>query len=162
MSTSYTSPCCIEENLDFCRVDVCQRIRRRPERIWTERPVRGCTSVTETFSGPDWYLGTFPGTGSVDIANPDQNLSLTEGRVDLDAYAGDAITQITFSNASNTNGAVGIVACNFGVKASSTVVGQGCIREFASFYEQMSTAAFDLTNTDLQAIDTRAGNHRHP
>lgn len=115
------------------------------------------TSVTETFSGPDWYLGTFPGTGSVDIANPDQNLSLTEGRVDLDAYVGDAITQITFSNASNANGAVGIVACNFGVKASSTVVGQGCIREFASFYEQMSTAAFDLTNTDLQAIDTGAG-----
>jgi len=114
-------------------------------------------TVTDTLSGPDWYLGTFPGTGSVDIANPDQNLSLTEARVDVGAFAGDAVTQITFSNRSNTNGGVAIVACNYGVKASSTVVGKGCISEYASFYEQLDTAAFDLTNTDLTAVDTGAG-----
>ncbi|MEC9048068.1 MAG: hypothetical protein VYA51_08640, partial [Planctomycetota bacterium] len=61
-------------------------------------------TLTDTLSGPDWYTGSFLGTGSVDIANPDQNLSLTEGRIDLDAFAGDALTEITFSNRSNTNG----------------------------------------------------------
>ncbi|MEC8653310.1 MAG: hypothetical protein VXY92_12195, partial [Planctomycetota bacterium] len=114
-------------------------------------------TLTDTLSGPDWYTGSFLGTGSVDIANPDQNLSLTEGRIDLDAFAGDALTEITFSNRSNTNGGVAIVACNFGVKATAEVVGQGCIREYASFYEQLGTAAFDLTNTDLSAINAASG-----
>ena len=29
-------------------------------------------SLTERLAGPDWYLGSFPGTGSVDIGNQDQ------------------------------------------------------------------------------------------
>ena len=114
-------------------------------------------TLTQTLSGPDWYFGSFPGTGSVDIANPDQNLSLTEGRVDLSAFAGDALSQITFDNRSNTNGGYAIVACNVGEKATAAVIGQGCIREYGSFYEQLGTAAFDLTNTDLTAINSAAG-----
>ena len=34
-------------------------------------------------------------------ANPGTNLSVTEGKVDLGQFAGDVVTQITFSNASN-------------------------------------------------------------
>ena len=112
---------------------------------------------TESLSGPDWFLGAFPGTGGTDIAAPDNNLSLTEGRIDLDGFVGETITEITFSNQSNPNGGYGIVACNFGVQAKTEVVGQGCIREFTSFYEEIPTAAFDLTDTDILATSTGAG-----
>jgi len=114
-------------------------------------------SHTATLSGPDWFLGSFAGTGGTDLAAPDNNLSLTEGRIDLDAFVGDAVTEISFSNQSNPTGGYAIVACNFGVKAATEVLGQGCVREFTSFYEQMSTGAFDLTNTDLTATNTGAG-----
>jgi hypothetical protein len=41
--------------------------------------------------------------------------------------------------------------------ALNTTLGSGCYQEFASFYEQMSTVAFDLTNTDISATNTGAG-----
>ncbi|MFT5266931.1 MAG: hypothetical protein ACI88C_000353 [Acidimicrobiales bacterium] len=108
-----------------------------------------------TLSGPDWFLGTFLGTDGTDAATPDNNLSLTEGRIDLSAFVGETITEVSFSNQSNSTGGYGIVACNFGVQATTTVLGQGCIREFTSFYEQMDSASFDLTNMDIMA--TSAG-----
>ena len=114
-------------------------------------------SLTERLAGPDWYLGSFPGTGSVDTGNQDQNLSLTEGRIDLASYLGDVVTEITFSNRSNSNGGVAIVACNFGVKAASAAFGAGCIREFASFYEQIAPESFDLTNTDVTGVSSGGG-----
>jgi hypothetical protein len=114
-------------------------------------------TTTATLSGPDWFQGAYPGTGGTDQASPDQNLSLTEGRIDLSAFVGDAVSEITFSNQSNANGGYAIVACNFGVQAATKVIGQGCIREFTSFYEQMDTAAFDLTNTDITGTNTGAG-----
>lgn len=40
---------------------------------------------------------------------------------------------------------------------SKTLYGVGCNREFASFYELMDTAAFDLTNTDMTATKTASG-----
>ncbi len=68
---------------------------------------------TATLSAGDWFGGTLPGTGSVDEGFPDNNLSLTEGRIDLSAFAGDNVTAITFENASNGNAGYAIVACNF-------------------------------------------------
>lgn len=41
--------------------------------------------------------------------------------------------------------------------ALNTTLGAGCYARFASFYEQMSTAAFDLTNTDIIATNTGVG-----
>ncbi|MCR9245979.1 MAG: hypothetical protein NXI31_13185 [bacterium] len=70
-------------------------------------------SFTATLTAGDWFGGTLPGTGQVDVGSPDNNLSLTEGRVDLSAFAGDNVTEITFSNASNVNAGYAIVACNF-------------------------------------------------
>ncbi len=114
-------------------------------------------TLTESLAGADWYFGSFPGTGSVDSGNQDQNLSLTEGRVDLASHLGDAVTEITFSNRSNSNGGVAIVACNFGVKAASAAFGAGCVREFASFYEQVASESFDLTNMDMIGVSSGGG-----
>lgn len=69
-------------------------------------------SITGTIGGGDWFGGTFPGTGATDLANPDANLNLTVGSIDLAAAAGDAITSITFSNSSNLNAGVAILAAN--------------------------------------------------
>lgn len=41
--------------------------------------------------------------------------------------------------------------------ATKQVYGGGCNAAFASFYEQMDTASFDLTDTDLSATNTGAG-----
>jgi len=112
---------------------------------------------TETLSGPDWFQGAFPGTANVDQANPGVNLSITEGRIDLSGFVGDALTEVSFSNQSNPIAGHAILAANFGVQASATTIGQGCIREYASFYEQMDTASFDLTDTDITATNTGAG-----
>ena len=45
-----------------------------------------------------------------------------------------------------------------GTAASNTTIGQGCIRSFASFYEQFGTAAaFDLANTSTSLLFNGAG-----
>ena len=38
-------------------------------------------TLTQTLSGPDWYFGSFPGTGSVDIANPERGFYSLEEAV---------------------------------------------------------------------------------
>jgi len=69
-------------------------------------------SISNVLSGPDWFGGTFPGVGNIDLAAPDANLNLTVDSVDLSSAAGDAITAITFQGASNANGGIAIFAAN--------------------------------------------------
>ena len=69
-------------------------------------------SVFGTVDGPDWFDGTFLGRGAVDLALPSFNLNLQVGTIDLSAAAGDSITAVTFSNSSNSNGGVAILAVN--------------------------------------------------
>ncbi|QDV05238.1 hypothetical protein Poly30_07340 [Planctomycetes bacterium Poly30] len=71
------------------------------------------TSVTSTLAGGDWFGGSFLGTGSEDSGLPDANLNLTATTIDLAASAGQSITSITFSNSTNGNAGVAIVAMNF-------------------------------------------------
>ena len=66
-------------------------------------------SATTTLSGGDWYNGDYQGTGGTDCGNPDNNLSITEGTIDLGAYAGETLVQITFSNATNSGGGYAII-----------------------------------------------------
>jgi len=73
----------------------------------------GGGSFTTTLSASDWFGGTFPGTDSVDNAFSGNNLSITEGRIDLSAQAGQVVTQITFSNRSNVTAGYAILAANF-------------------------------------------------
>ena len=68
---------------------------------------------TATLSGSDWFGGPLPGTGNVDQADPDNNLSVTEGTVVMGAFNGQIVTEITFGNRSNTNAGYAILACNF-------------------------------------------------
>ncbi|MCP3915060.1 MAG: hypothetical protein GY711_05855 [bacterium] len=67
-------------------------------------------STTATLSGGDWFGGAFGGTDAVDQANTGANLSITEGSVMLGADAGETITSISFSNASNGNAGYAILA----------------------------------------------------
>ena len=69
-------------------------------------------SATVSLSGGDWFGGIYPGTGSVDCASSDNNLNIVEGSIDLGAFAGDTLVQITFSNASNANAGYAIIAAN--------------------------------------------------
>jgi len=68
---------------------------------------------TATLSGGDWFGGTYPGTANTDNAFPGNNLSITEGRIDMSAFDGEVVTEITFSNRSNSNAGYAILACNF-------------------------------------------------
>jgi hypothetical protein len=71
------------------------------------------TTHTATLSGSDWFGGPLPGTQNVDSGLTGNNLSVTEGRIDMRAFDGQLVTQIAFSNRSNTNAGYAIYACNF-------------------------------------------------
>jgi hypothetical protein len=71
----------------------------------------GGSSVAQ-LSGPDWFGGVFLGTGNVDLASPDNNLSITEATVDLSAHAGQLLTAISFESATNFAGGYAILAAN--------------------------------------------------
>ncbi|MBP8299015.1 MAG: hypothetical protein KA020_01520 [Planctomycetes bacterium] len=73
----------------------------------------GSGSYTATLSASDWFGGTFAGTDRVDNAFVGNNLSITEGRIDLSSQAGQVVTQISFSNRSNLNAGYAILAGNF-------------------------------------------------
>jgi len=68
---------------------------------------------TATLSASDWFGGTFLGTQDIDNAAPGANLSITEGRIDMSAFDGEVVTQISFGNRSNANAGYAILACNF-------------------------------------------------
>ena len=68
---------------------------------------------TATLSASDWFGGTFLGTQNVDNAAPGANLSIAEGRIDMSAFDGEVVTQITFGNRSNLVAGYAILACNF-------------------------------------------------
>ena len=70
-------------------------------------------TYTATLSGGDWYGGPLAGTANVDNAFLDNNLSVTEGRINMGAFDGEAVTQFSFSNASNPNAGYAILASNF-------------------------------------------------
>ncbi|MCA8968073.1 MAG: hypothetical protein KDC48_24540, partial [Planctomycetes bacterium] len=69
-------------------------------------------STSATLAGGDWFGGTLPGTNQVDNGNPENNLSVTEGAVDLSAFAGELLVAISFSNRSNANAGYAILAAN--------------------------------------------------
>ncbi|MCB9877343.1 MAG: hypothetical protein H6835_07050 [Planctomycetes bacterium] len=71
-------------------------------------------SYTAQLSGNDWFGGPLPGTDGVDQgSHPANNLSVTEQRVDLSAYDGDVVTEISFGNRSNALAGYAVLACNF-------------------------------------------------
>jgi hypothetical protein len=70
-------------------------------------------------SGPDWFAGNYAGRDSVDRANAGATLSLTERVVDLSVDAGETLTQISFSNRSNTTAGYGIYGVNVEAAAVS-------------------------------------------
>ena len=41
--------------------------------------------------------------------------------------------------------------------ASAESVGEGCVADFTSFYEELTTSAFDLTNSDFNGTNSAAG-----
>ncbi len=81
---------------------------------------QGGASHTARLTGPDWFgpfngqpnIGAFPGVGSVDMANPAETLLLTEQIVDLSSFAGQTLTEITFSNRSNLIAGYAVIAAN--------------------------------------------------
>ena len=73
----------------------------------------GTGSYTATLAGPDWYGGVYAGTANVDNGFVNNNLSITEGRVQLGAHAGQLVSSIAFSNRSNLSAGYGILAANF-------------------------------------------------
>lgn len=82
--------------------------------------VSGQTSV-HTIVAPDWFGGSHAGRDSVDQANAGGNLRLTEVVINLSSYAGEAVSQIAFSNRSNSNAGYGI----YGVNVDAEVSPQG-------------------------------------
>ena len=83
----------------------------------------GGASTTETVAGPDWFGGVYLGTGSVDSAVADNNLSLTERTIDLSAFSGDAIIGIDFGNRTNTNAGYAVLAAriDFNTRLSAPI-----------------------------------------
>ncbi|MFT4843784.1 MAG: hypothetical protein ACJA0V_002341 [Planctomycetota bacterium] len=71
------------------------------------------TSHTATLSGGDWFGGPFFGTANIDNGFASNNLSITEGRINMSAFSGEVVTDITFENGSNINAGYAILACNF-------------------------------------------------
>ncbi|MCB9877344.1 MAG: hypothetical protein H6835_07055 [Planctomycetes bacterium] len=71
----------------------------------------GASSV-HTISAPDWFGGSFAGRENTDLADAGQSLNLVEAIVDLSADVGQTLTQIAFSNRSNTTADYGIYAVN--------------------------------------------------
>ncbi|MFN3241720.1 MAG: hypothetical protein ACE37K_09435 [Planctomycetota bacterium] len=68
---------------------------------------------TATLSGGDWFGGTYAGTANTDNGFGGNNLSITEGRIDMSAFDGEVVSEIAFSNRSNQNAGYAILACNF-------------------------------------------------
>ena len=121
-------------------------------------------SYTGTLSGPDWFMGAYPGTQNNDTGDSGTNLSVTEGRIDLSAYAGEVITEVTFENRSNVNGGYAILAGNFENAARHTSVGSGCypIDERASWHQTFANstdAELGLENQTLLLIPNGNGGH---
>ncbi|MGK0205536.1 MAG: hypothetical protein ACI9S9_004627, partial [Planctomycetota bacterium] len=71
------------------------------------------TSHTATLSGGDWFGGPFAGTANIDSGFLGNNLSITEGRVNMSAFSGELVQDISFGNGSNPNAGIAILACNF-------------------------------------------------
>ncbi len=69
-------------------------------------------STVATLIGGDWFGGTYPGAERVDLGSIGANLSVTEGTVDLSAFAGEMLESIAFSNRSNVDAGYAILACN--------------------------------------------------
>ncbi len=93
---------------------------------------QGGGSHTATLTGPDWFgpfngqpnIGEFVGTGFVDMALPDATLLLTEGTVDLSAYAGETLTQIGIANPTSMFSGYAIVAMNVTTGGGLTLTAQ--------------------------------------
>lgn len=69
-------------------------------------------SITASMRGSDWLGGPFVATGNVDRALPGLPLRIDTDTVDLSLLAGFVLTSITFSNLSNPNGNLAILAAN--------------------------------------------------
>ena len=69
-------------------------------------------SITSTLRGSDWLGGPFAGTDSADLAAIGGTLNIERRSVDLTPLAGLVLTEITFSNFSNPNGACAVLAAN--------------------------------------------------
>ena len=81
------------------------------------------SEISFTAAGPDWFgpfdgqpnIGSFPGTNSIDLGNPGEDLLITESIFRFDE-AGKTITSIAFENATNFGGGVAIFGANFVVE----------------------------------------------
>lgn len=97
-------------------------------------------SITVSMRGGDWVGGTFLGTGNVDRALPGLPLKIESDTVDLSPLAGFVLTSITFSNLSNPNGSLavlaatvtGCLACGNGGAVTNLGGGDGPVVQSAS------------------------------
>jgi len=69
----------------------------------------GGSYVTKRLGGGDWFGGPYPGTDNIDLATGAGGLSVSEGYIDLSGYAGQSLSHITFSNATNPNVGVAVL-----------------------------------------------------
>ncbi len=69
-------------------------------------------SITATLDGADWFGGPYAGTDRIDAAGPGAGLRISESRVDLSAAAGFVLTAIEFSNSSNPDAGIAVLAAN--------------------------------------------------
>ena len=110
----------------------------------------GCCISVAIVAGGFGNAYTNGTAGSLTFATT--HLSLTAGKASNVPFAGSAFSpRVVNANFHYTVGG----SCPAG--ASVEVIGAGCVADFTSFYEVMTTAAFDLSNTDFTAIFSPTG-----
>ena len=108
-TTTLSTPLTLTNN---CSLDVLFQISNGGGSFDVTCDFASGASTTGTVSGGDWFNGQFAGTAGIDCANADNNLNVVEGSVDLGAFSGETLTAITFSNSSNADAGVAILAAN--------------------------------------------------
>ncbi len=110
----------------------------------------GCCISVAIVAGGFGNAYTNGTAGSLTFATT--HLSLTAGKASNVPFAGSAFSpRVVNANFHYTVGG----SCPAG--ASAEVIGAGCVADFTSFYEVMTTAAFDLSNTDFTATFSPTG-----
>jgi len=88
-------------------------------------------SQTFTAIAGDWFIGPYASVWRDDAQTTLSTLNLTENFFDLSPHVGEAVTQITFKNATNTNGAIAILAMNINTGAPTTPANDDCANAIA-------------------------------
>jgi len=95
------------------------------------------------------------GTGGVPLVYATSELTLTAGAASNNQFAGPVFVPRVWNGTIYYNIGTTPGACL--PSATKEQYGTGCLADFASFYEQMTSAAFDLSNTDIVGTATSNG-----